>query len=146
MTRSRRLVVVALAGMLATVLVAAPASARPGNNAGGGNISCASLGFDGELKLDGEPSRVGQVVRNGDVAVEITALKSKKGGDLVAFKWVQLRGPAIERVIVKGGPTAHVYGTWLSENDGWYWSPVKSGDTKHYGVSNVKWCYGGAQS
>lgn len=142
MVRLRRLLVFAVAITTIVMMSALPVVAKNSNNRrGGGNLKCSSLQLN-ELKLDAAPHK-GQVIRNRDVAVRITDVRTKRGsdGDVVAFKWRQLRGDNIQYVIVKGGPAHKKYGgSW----GGWLWSPVKGGNgtgNSHYGISNIRWCY-----
>jgi hypothetical protein len=142
MMRFRRLLVVAVAITTIVAMSALPAVARStNNNRGGGNVTCASYGFD-ELKLDAAPY-AGQIVQNGDLTVQITEVGTRggSGGDVVKFKWVWVEGADVLGVIVKGGPTSEEFfpGTW----GGWLWSPVhlRGPHNSHYGISNIRWCY-----
>ncbi|MEA3510459.1 MAG: hypothetical protein U9R51_03385 [Actinomycetota bacterium] len=146
MARIRRAVMLVLMTAAVVVMAVVPAmAAKPDgktNMKGGGNVTCSVYGLD-ELKLDDAPSFVGQVVRNRDVAVRITAIKRNSDGDSVAFMWEQLRGDPIERVHIKAGTSTKMYLTPWAEGH-WLWSPTKGelgSGTRHREISNIRWCY-----
>ena len=135
------LVTAAVVGMAVVPAMAAKPDGKT-NMKGGGNVTCSVYGLD-ELKLDDAPSYVGQVVRNRDVAVKITAIKRNPDGDSVAFMWRQLRGDPIARVHVKASTHTKMYLTpWALTH--WLWSPTKGelgSKTRHHEISNIRWCY-----
>ncbi len=136
------LVTAAVVGMAVVPAMAAKPDGKT-NMKGGGNVTCSVYGLD-ELKLDDAPSFVGQVVRNRDVAVRITAIKRNPDGDSVAFRFSQLRGDPIQRVHVKASTKTKQYEMPKHFTTEWLWSPTKGergSRTRHHEISNIRWCY-----
>ena len=135
---TRRFAVLGAVLVALLVMAALPAVAAKG----GGNLKCSELGLE-ELLLDDAPSYVGQIVSNGDVTVEITAVGEKLdgSGEIVKFMWTQLDGPTIDSVVVKGGPANYKYSNPYPD---YLWAPIKGEPgtgSSHHEISNVRWCY-----
>jgi hypothetical protein len=120
------------AALLATSVVgAAPASAA----ARGGNVDCRA-GFT-TLKIDRAPV-AGEVITDGTFSVKITSVRLKADGSREVYGFNILpSGASVFYTIVKGGPDSNV--SPLGRVTGLDTSLAPGG--RHYGVSNVKFCY-----
>jgi hypothetical protein len=126
----------ALAAAGVTFLAASVAGAAPASAvAGGGNQDCRA-GFT-TLKIDRAPVE-GEVITDGTLTVTITDVDLKTDGSGEAYGFaISSSGASVVYVIVKGGPRSVAYGaTRTTDLD-----TVLSPGGRHYGISNVKFCY-----
>jgi hypothetical protein len=135
MTRvnARSFAVTGAALLVAGVGVAAPATAATG----GGNQACRA-GFS-TLKIDRAPV-LGETITKGTFSVTITDvdLKADGSGEAYGFSFTS-SGASKVYVIVKGGPDSNVHPVGETTDLDTSLSP----GGRHYGISNVKFCYKG---
>ena len=117
--------------LASTMLGAAPASAA----VNGGNQDCRA-GFT-TLKIDRAPVE-GEVITDGTLTVTITDVDLKVDGSGEAFGFaITTSGASAVYVIVKGGPRSVAFGVGRTTD----LDTVLSPGGRHYGISNVKFCY-----
>jgi hypothetical protein len=98
-----------------------------------GNPTCASLGYENELKVD--PPNSG-TYSDGLLTVTVTT------ADGIYFDWTSNQG--IIAVIVKGGPNANAYVYYpptLSTGDNGLHSPINPSNGEPFGLSHISFCY-----
>lgn len=124
---------VAAGTMLAasTVLGVGPASAA----SGGGNQDCGA-GYI-TLKIDRQPV-LGEVISDGTLSVTITQVDYKVdgSGEAYGFSYTSV-GASTVYVIVKGGTQSVAYGSARTTD----LDTILGPGGRHYGISNVKFCY-----
>jgi len=114
-----------------TLAAAGPAAAADM----GGNQDCRA-GFT-TLKIDRAPVE-GEVITDGTLTVTITDVDLKVDGSGEAFGFaISTSGASAVYVIVKGGPRSVAFGVGRTTD----LDTVLAPGGRHYGISNVKFCY-----
>jgi hypothetical protein len=131
--KARSLAATSAALLVAGVGVSAPAMAAKG----GGNQECRA-GFS-TLKIDRAPV-LGETITKGQFSVTITDvdLKADGSGEAYGFSFSST-GASKVYVIVKGGPDSNAHPVGKTTDLDTSLSP----GGRHYGISNVKFCYKG---